>query len=100
LTLHEEHHNLYPSQNKNDKIKEDEIGSVCSTNGGTEMRISFRGHTGEKRQLGNHIQEPPLHKTSQQPHGTTRPQTTETSAHRSAHQISCVNVVLDVVLVM
>jgi hypothetical protein len=38
---------------------------------------------------------PPLH-TPQQPHGTTRPQATETSAH----QISCVNVVLDIVVLV
>jgi hypothetical protein len=40
---------------------------------------------------------PPLHTIQQphsSPHGTPRPQATETtSAHRSAHQISCVNVV-------
>jgi hypothetical protein len=43
--------------------------------------------------------------TSQQPHssphGITRPQATETtSAHLSAYQISCVNVVLDIVVLV
>jgi hypothetical protein len=55
-------------------------------------------------QIRHPVQEPPLH-TSQQPHssphGSIRPQATETtSVHRSAHQISCVNVVLDIVVLV
>jgi hypothetical protein len=35
----EELHNLYSSPNKNDQVKEDEIGRACSTNEGEEECI-------------------------------------------------------------
>jgi hypothetical protein len=50
------------------------------------------------------IQGPPLHTSKQprsSPDGTTKPQATGTiSAHRSVHQISCVNVILDIVVLV
>jgi hypothetical protein len=55
--LHEEeHHNVYssPSINKNDEVKDDEMGSVCSMNGGEENAYRLLvGKSEGKRQLGS-----------------------------------------------
>jgi hypothetical protein len=46
--LNEEHHNLYFLPNKNDQIKEDEMGGTCSTNGEEEWILDFGGKARRK----------------------------------------------------